>query len=66
MNNSFRFSRITPISPPTGPATGSSNGLHPKSNFLAFINDGAAALKKRIAANLSTFSVAGSDGSIKS
>jgi REP element-mobilizing transposase RayT len=25
----------TPISPPTGPATGSSNGLHPKSKFLA-------------------------------
>ena len=33
---------------------------------LRDINDGAAALKKRIAANLSTFSVAGSDGSIKS
>ena len=28
----------TPISPPTGPATGSSNGLHPESKFLAFIH----------------------------
>ena len=25
----------TPISPPSGPATGSSNGLHRESNFLA-------------------------------
>jgi hypothetical protein len=29
-------SPATPISPPSGPATGSSNGLHPESNFLAF------------------------------
>ena len=28
---------ITPFSPPSGPATGFSNGPHPKSKFLAFI-----------------------------
>lgn len=27
----------TPISPPSSPATGSSNGLYPKSKFLALI-----------------------------
>jgi hypothetical protein len=31
------FSPATPISPPTGPATGSSNGLHRVSNFLAMM-----------------------------
>ena len=29
----------TPISPPSGPATGSSNGLHPKSKFLALMSN---------------------------
>jgi hypothetical protein len=29
--------KATPISPPSGPATGFSNGLHPKSKFLAAI-----------------------------
>ena len=29
------FLDTTPISPPSGPATGYSNGLHPNSNFLA-------------------------------
>jgi len=28
----------TPISPPSGPATSSFNGLHRESNFLTFIN----------------------------
>jgi len=29
---------ITPFSPPSGPATGFFNGLHPKSKFLASCN----------------------------
>jgi len=29
------FSPATPFIPPAGPATGSFNGLHPRSNFLA-------------------------------
>jgi formylglycine-generating enzyme required for sulfatase activity/uncharacterized membrane protein len=32
------FSPVTPFSPPSGPATGSFNGLHHKSNFLAVIS----------------------------
>ena len=31
------FSPATPFSPPTGPATGSFNGLHRESNFLAIM-----------------------------
>ena len=40
-NTSFvPFFPATSFSPVSGPATGSFNGLHPKSNSLAFINGG--------------------------
>ena len=37
----------TPFSPPSGPATGFSNGPHPKSKFLAFIAAGTIAASAR-------------------
>jgi hypothetical protein len=37
-------SRINPLFPPSGPATGFSNGLQPKSKFLAIMRPGHAFL----------------------
>jgi len=39
--------KSTPFSPPSGPATGSCNGLHRESNFLAFIAVEALAAGRR-------------------